>query len=454
MTAILLVAAPVALVWGALILLRGGLLGGCLVVLLAGACFGHPLFNLPVGPVPLTADRLLWAVLLVQCVIWRRMGLTERKPPGNAELVLCAFIGVLLLSTFAHDWRAHHNQPMARLLFSYLMPLGMYWVARQIRLSQRSVLAMFGCLAAFGIYLAVTALAETHQIWWLVYPKYIASTTHEEFLGRARGPLLNPSGCGIFQGVCLCSALMWWPRLNRPGRLLLLIVSVLVCLGIYSTYTRSAWLGAGLGLFILLSLTIPRSWRVPILGSMLLIVTVLGVTQWERILAFKRDRDLGVQAAADSVELRPILAVVAWNMFLDHPLFGCGLAQYEDDSVYYLADRSTGLRLEKARPYTQHNVFLSLLVETGFLGAGLFVALLALWTRDAWRLWRSPTAPAWARQVALLFLVLLGNYFANGMFHDVSLIWMVNMLLFFVAGVTAALRPSSYGRGPALTRQP
>ena len=38
-------------------------------------------------------------------------------------------------------------------------------------------------------------------------------------------------------------------------------------------------------------------------------------------------------------------------------------------------------------------------------------------------------------------LAVLGTYFLNGMFHDVSAVPMANMTLFFLAGVTAGLRP-------------
>ena len=251
---------------------------------------------------------------------------------------------------------------------------------------------------------------------------------------------MNPAGSGLFQGVCLVGLLMWWPRLGRAGRLALVAGALIVCLGIYCTLTRSVWLGAGLGLLIFLALTLPRSWRGLVLSSMVLAALVAGTTQWERILTFKRDRDLDAQETAESVRLRPILAAVAWNMFLERPLLGHGLAQYDTQKVYYLADRSSGPRLDKARHYTQHNVFLSLLVETGLVGMGLFVALLALWVRDAWRVWRSEPVPAWARGLALLLLVLVANYVANGMFHDISLIPMVNALLFFLAGIVAGLR--------------
>lgn len=441
MIAVLAVAAVVALVWGIVVFTRGGLLGGCLAVILAGCCFGHPFFNLPVGPIPLTADRLLWVLLLVQYVIWWRMGLADPKKPGRAELVLVAFFAVLVLNTFAHDWRDNHAQPVARLLFYYLMPLGLYWVARHAAISERALVGMFACLAGFGAYLALTAVAEVNQLWWAVFPKYIASPDFEEFFGRARGPLLNPSGNGLLLGTCLVGTLSLLPRAKRAGKAALLAMTLLICLGVYYTLTRSVWLGAGAGLLVYLTMTLSRVWRAPILIGSLILVTAVGITQWERILAFKRDEALSAREAAESVKLRPILAMVAWNMFLDRPLVGCGFDQYHTESVKYLADRSTTLPLEKARPFRQHNVFLSVLTETGLIGAGLFVLLLLLWTRDAWLTWRSPLTPAWVRPLPVLFLAMLANYVACGMFQDASVINMANMLLFFMAGVTFAVKP-------------
>ena len=435
-----IVLAAVALIWGGVVLYRGGLLGGCLLVMLAAVCFSHPFFTLPAGPVALTADRVLWAVLVVQYLVWRRLGLAQPKPWAKAEIALLAFFGVLVASTFLHDWQARRSQPLVQLVLLYAMPLGMYWIARDTRLSQRGILALFGLAGLLAIYLAVTAWAETRELWWLVYPKYIASSEHQEYLGRGRGPFLNPAACGLYQGVGMAALLMGWPRANRFGRGLLLAGCALVCVGIYSTLTRCAWLGAGLGLVVLLGLTLPGRWRVPLVAAVTISAVLAAATQWERLMSFKRDRSLDAQQAAESARLRPILATVAWHMFLDRPLAGCGFGQYLQESRPYFSDRSTDLPLEKARPFVQHNVLLALLVETGLLGAGLFLSMLLLWARDAWRLCRAAPAPLWARQQALLLLVTMAGYLANGMFQDVAMIPTVNMLLFFMAGLTASLR--------------
>lgn len=439
MEAVAVIAGIVALIWAAVLFRRGGLMGGCLAVLLAGCCFGYQWFHLATEPIPLTVDRLLWGLLLVQYVLWRRFGWTQPKPWGKADLVLVAFFALLFVSTLTHDWQVERARPLSRLLFYWVMPLGMYWVARQMVVSQRGFAVLLGGLSVFGVYLSVTAIAETQQLWELVYPSYIASPEFPEFLGRGRGPFLNPIGCGLFQGVCLGALLLAWPRLGRWGRGLLLVLAAVLGVGIYDSLTRSVWMGAGLGLLILLGAVLPRRGRGPLLVGCLGLAVLLTTLRWDELVAFKRDQQLDAGAAAESVELRPILAMVAWKMFLDRPLLGCGFGQYPEESLAYTADRSGTLALEKGRRFVQHNTFLALLTETGLVGAGLFVLLLGFWTVEAWQLWQRTAAPLWARQQGLLFLVLLGNYLPNAMFHDLSLIAMVNMLLFFSAGVTTSL---------------
>jgi O-antigen ligase len=303
---------------------------------------------------------------------------------------------------------------------------------------ERGARWVFISLAAFGVYLCLTAVAETQGMWSLVLPKYIASSTFKEFYGRGRGPLLNPVANGMVMSLGLCAALMAWPRLARRGKFLLLALVPVFAYGVYCTLTRTAWIGAVLALLIVVALSIPRAWRAAVISGALLVSAVTVSLTWENLLAFKRDKELSVADMAESAKLRPILATVAWHMFLDRPLLGCGYGQYPIESRAYLADRDTELQLEKARPYVQHNVVLGLLTETGLVGAGLFVALLASWTQAAWRVWRGD-GRLWARQIGLLFLAFMGAYLPNAMMHDVSLIPMVNMLLFFLAGTVVGL---------------
>lgn len=437
---LLFIAAIVGLVWASVFFLRGNLPLGCMAVLLAGCCFGHPFWNASFGLVPLTIHRVLWAALIGMCIVWRRLGRTDPKPLGPPEITLFAFIAVVFLSAVTHDWKTDNFHPLMVLILCYVMPAGIYWVIRQVKISEGALRGVFMALGGFGLYLALTGIAEVTGHYWAVFPHYIASPQHAEFFGRARGPMLNPAAGGFALCVCMFAGLMLWPYVERRGRIVLVVYSMICVVGIAYTLTRSVWLGCGMGMLIIAGLALPRRLRLPVLGGSMLLALVIAAAQWENIVSFKRDKNLSAQATAASVDLRPVLVRIAWNMFKDKPLFGCGYGQYMNEHGKYLSDRTTELPLEMGRPYVQHNVFLNLLAETGLTGMGLFVLLLVLWTRDAWRLWNSSDAPLWARQQALLFLAMMGPYISNATFHDVSLMPMANSLLFFMAGLTAAVR--------------
>jgi len=434
------IAALVGIVWGAVIFLRGGLLAGALTVLLAGTCCGYPALYVSAGPVPLTSDRILWALLMVQLVVWWRQGLTASRHIGRSEVLLLAFMGVLAANVAMHDWTINRYQPVSQFVFYYLMPLGIYWAGWQARITERGLKTMFVLMGIFGVYLAVTAIAEKLELTALVFLPYISSSEYEEFLGRARGPLLNPAGNGMLLGLCLGAGLMSWPQSPRWGRLLLVGYTALLCLGIFCTSTRSAWMGGGLGLLLLVLLVLPRVYRPWLLLAALLGSATLAVAQWDNIVEFKRDKFVSAHDTASSAQLRPILAKIAWKMFCDHPIVGCGLGHYIDEHGKYLSDRDSDMPLEQGRGYAQHNVWLSLLTETGLIAAMLFTLVVLAWLRSGWRLWQAGNAPLWMRQQGLLFLVLAANYLVNGMFQDMTIIPMVHTILFFLAGVTVNLQ--------------
>lgn len=460
MEILLLVLAVAVLLWGGILMCRGGLLAGALLVILAGCCFGHPFFKVSAGPLPITSDRVLLALLAVQYLVLKRLGRTDPKPLLAADYVLLAFLGLLAASLASHDWRYKSASPVSHYLFLYVLPFVLYWIVRQTRLTERAVLTVFACGGLFAVYLCLTAIFETHGMWSLVFPTYVRSPEFVEFFGRGRGPMLNPAANGFFMGTCLCAGLMWWPRLGRLGQLGVLAVMPLAAWGVYCTFTRSSWLGVALGVLIVVGCSLPRVWRATVMGGILLAATIGVACTWQQFVAFKRDKNMDANEALESAKLRPILARVAWNMFLDRPLWGFGLGQYVPESRAYLHDRTTELNLEKARPFIQHNVFLSLLTETGLLGMGLWILLMTLWAREGWRLWRDVHEPLYARQCGLLMLATIGVYLPNGMFQDVSMMPMFTLLLYFVAGLAigqrarSAVPASKTARVPLAARQP
>ncbi|MGM0490447.1 MAG: O-antigen ligase family protein [Planctomycetota bacterium] len=456
------VALIVVAVWGAVFFRHAGLLGGCLGVLLLGSCFGHAYYHVNLGPLPLTAERVLLGGLLVGYLLLRARRQVDRKQLNHVDLLLIAFMLVLLVSTLTHDWRANNFQALASLVFFYVVPSMLYWVARESWLSQRGLLGCLAFLAGFGIYLAVTSVFEQQQVESLVFPRYVASEAHVEFLGRGRGPFLNPVGNGVFLCAGLFSLLMFWPRVSRYARVLLLLIALVYLAGIFCTLTRVVWLAAGIGLMGLVVLNLPRRWGVvAVLAAGILAAGVVAL-KWDDLKAFKRDRHVSVAEMSRSASLRPILAYLAWRIYLDHPLLGCGYRQYETVVGHYVSDRSTTLQLERGRNFAQHNVFLALLAETGLVGMSLFLLLLTTLAQTAWRLWRASGTGLATRQMGLFMLLMLGTYVTMGMFQDLALIPMAHMLLFFLAGLTRNLQehgvrgivPAGAGERPKTCEQP
>lgn len=446
MAAIWIITAIAGLVWSAVLFRRTGLLGGCLAVLLAGSCFSWAFYETNIGPIPITIDRLLVGVLVAAFSVSWRLGHLASRPLDKQDLVLIGLLAVLALSILSHGGGPDTIKAIMTLFLFFAIPFVLYWVARNVTLSQKAHSSTLAAIAAFGLYLAVTAIFEKYGVRALIFPRFIGSPDIAEFFGRARGPFLNPSGNGLFLCTGLFSLLMFVPHTNRLGKLGIGLLGIVYLAGIYCTLTRCVWASAILGLLTICVLNVRRRWAVTmVMGTVVAGSVVIGA-KWNDLNAFKRDRDVSVADMSKSAELRPVLAAVAWHMFLDRPLWGCGYGRYPTTSTDYLSDRSTELRLERVRGYIQHNVVLSLLTETGLIGTCLFCALFVLWGQTAWSLWRNLNAPLIFRQQGLVMLVTMMAYLGIGMFQDLTLVPMANTLLLFVAGITRSVSADTPGR--------
>lgn len=439
-----LVAASVALVWGTIVLRRGGLLGGCIVLMLLACCCGSDFYRFELGPVPLTIDRILLAILFVVYVALRASGAIRSPRVDWVDALFGGFLLMLAVSTLAHDWRVKEAQPLAKLVFLYLAPAVVYWLAREANIDERQLRMLYVFLGLFSVYLMITAIGEVEQISAIVFPRYIVTSKFQEWIGRARGPFLNPATNGMYLAAGLYAWMMFWPRASRIGKTLLLAVMGLVILGIYYTLTRSCWVGAFLGLACIVLALVPQSWRIPlaVTGSLLLSVTL--AMKVNEFSSFKRDKNVSEFHMAESAQLRPMLAVVAWKIVRDYPLFGCGFGQYKQVDINYLHDPNINMPLEKVKPFVQHNVLFSLVSETGLLGMSLYMVLLGGWLYRAWHVWRDGDLPACVRQHGLLFVAFFLDWFFNGMFHDTNLMVNSNLLLFLLAGTSQGIYARAY----------
>ncbi|MFT5300340.1 MAG: O-antigen ligase [Mariniblastus sp.] len=406
-----------------------------LSVVLTGSVLGSEFFSLPSGPIPITLDRILIGATVALFAWYYLRGKEDLRRLNTADITILLLMAVIFTSTITHDWTFLEKMPASRLLFFNLLPLAVYWVVRSCKLGPAELKFIATSMGVFGVYLALTAIAEVKDVTALIYPKYILTSEIKEFLGRGRGPFLNPVSNGICMTTCFCCLLMWWPRVGRRGKFIALGLGLVLAVGVYATLTRSVWLGfvAACGIFIWIPASRPAK------GGMIIVATLVAVVSFpvlsENIFSFKRDKEVSQSAMEQSAQMRPMFALIAWNMFQDRPIVGCGFGQYAREKYPYLQDPHSGKPLSVTKSLMQHNVFLAYVTETGIIGLSCLILMLMQMTRVSWKVFCNRSADLWARQFGLVSLVILACYCLNGMFHDVSIIPMQHMLMFFIFGI-------------------
>ncbi|QDS96687.1 O-Antigen ligase [Roseimaritima multifibrata] len=426
-------------------------------VLVLGIVFGPSFFAID-SVVQVSLDRVLWGVMVVWfAVVWRQQTESEKKPLTRCDIALFLFMAWLAVCT-QNGQAPTGTSPFARWLFYIFLPMGMYWVARSVQLTRRDIDWVLSAFIVLGVYLSLTGICEWRGWHGLVFPKYIVDPTVWEFYGRARGPLLNPAGNGIVIAVGLAAAAVRSLQAERIGRVAYGLLVMVMLAGCYATLTRGVWIGAVLVLGIVTLAYAPRWLRIWGLAATVCLAAAMMLGLKDQLIAIKRDKGLSAEASAKSLELRPLLGIIAYEMFKDAPLTGHGFGTYLTAAKEYDGSRAYDMPIRQARGYVQHNLLLSLLVDTGLIGLSAFMAALLFWTSRAWRLARAPTSDLTTKALGLVMLSTLAMYLFNGMFQDVLVIPMVQMVVFFVAGLTVGTslqeRLPAAGGSPEATKIP
>ena len=411
-----------------------------ILVIIVGSIFGPEFLSIKAGPIPITIDRVLWAVLFCTVVIGilRQRDATPVYSP--IDFYLLTFLLVVGFSTVTHDWSANGNAALARCLFFQVVPISFFWIGRHIRITERELFqfAIFG--AAFGAYLACTGIAEKFGLYSAVFPRYILTSENGEFFGRARGPFLNPIGNGIAQIFCLGCTLVLWQSVEQKFRLVLSGLIGLLVLGIFCTMTRSVWLSLVLCAAVTMWFAFPIASRGLLIttGAVAMVLFVLVLSPY--VSKFKRDKEVTVDQMSQSAGLRPMLFSVAFEMAKDRPLVGHGYGQYKAEAGPYHLNQDWGMPLQKVRSYVQHNVFLAYLTELGLIGLGLTLIILGCFVFNAYEVVHNGGLPGSYRLFGLVAMLLTVAMIVNGFFHDVSLIVMVGSIFYFVNGLAYSIR--------------
>ncbi len=413
---------------------------GGLATILVGTVFGPSFFSVASGPIPITLDRLILGAVFGGFALRYFFYRESIRPLDRTDAAVLALIGVLVISTFTHDWSYREKLPVSRLLFFNLLPVGLYFVVKNACLNDLDIKVIVISFGLFGAYLSLTAFAECKGLSWAVFPKYINDPTVQEFLGRGRGPLHNPviNGLLIITGCCSCFLIGLINHKNRKWLVLGAVGVLIGLLGAYSTLTRIVWLSSATALFLIAWLKSNRALRIG-LGTLAVIgcIMLAIIVQTGILSSFKRDKFVTETEMTKSAGLRVIFLVIAEEMFYDKPIFGHGFGQYPQARMGYLKGNHAGIETALGKDYIQHNILLSYLTETGLFGVFALSILLFTFAGVGWHTWQNPNHSVWKRHVGILLLAYVLCYFMTGMFQDTTVIPMCNMLLFFLAGLSS-----------------
>jgi O-antigen ligase len=452
--AIVLVVAIAAAVWGIILAARGSLILGCVLYLILASVAGPYLLNFEIGGITASLDRVYLLGLVGAYGVQWRLGRTDPKPLTGADFALLAFLGMLGVSTFTHDYHVvgPGSVPIVQhLINGYLIPLVVYWIARQARFDEQEFRRLLVALTLFGLYLAVTGILESLHQWSLVLPHYISNPRLGLHFGRARGPMLHSVSYGLYLATCLVAACLWLFRTqHKPGKLAIAALLPIFLAGDFFTETRSVWLGTATGLLLMFVAVLRGRQRAALIGAAVVGALALGLAK-DEIAALKRDEPL--KYTKQSADMRKVFAYVSWKMFLDRPIWGVGFGHFPSEKLVYLTDHEGQLDLESIRTYVHHNTFLSILTETGLIGLTMLGVVLAGWWRVAWGLSQTERGPPYARAHGLLTLAVLGIAFWQMLGHEITFSPLDHSLIYFACGLAVSARASLMRRETAWPAQ-
>jgi O-antigen ligase len=352
-------------------------------------------------------------------------------------------VGWTLWSALTHE-TLKTSYGFFALLDRIVVPFVLFALAPVLFGSEADRRLLLRTLTVMGLYLGATAVFEMLGPSALVFPRYVMDPHVGILFGRARGPLVDAGGEGLVLGACLFASVAHAFRSRGVWRVLALVAGALSALGVLLCLTRAVWIGALLGLVVVVGMVPVLRRRAPALalgvvaamGGLLLAVPSLASTITDRLTTER------------SVYDRQNTNAAALRIIADHPIDGIGWTRFVSMSANWVRQADT-------YPVTNvdievHNVVLSRAAELGLVGAALWVAcVLAGPVRGALRRATDPDIVDWR-----LILVGYGCVWAVSIMLSPVPYALANNLLWVFAGIVLReqlLRPSSPERAVPAT---
>jgi len=236
--------------------------------------------------------------------------------------------------------------------------------------------------------------------------------------GRAAGVLGNPAIYGAVLGMGTLASLCCMVHAERKRTQVALVATILVLsYGVFVSYTRSAWISVVVTLFVA-QFFIKDLWRKTL--PIFLVGLLLLILAWGNLAdnSLVKSRVLN----PSNVTLRFGLAQLAWDRFLERPLFGWGFGAL---NIFSLGRFGT----------TSHNTILTFLVDGGLVVLLSFSALAVYTLLRAVRVFGMTEKNSLERSVLVAMAGCILIFLMSGLVLELRYFGYFNALFWICAGV-------------------
>lgn len=366
----------------------------------------------PEIPVPVRFNAIMAGAISMGCILRLPVDrLPLRIHPGAVLLVGYVVISALsippVVSGHPAAWVPSALNTLLRLSTGVALFLSATYLFRLMSPWPILVLAMIGTTLA-----ALLALGDIMA--FLPLEAVTRGLVEDTGSARASGAFADPNFLGLYAATAFVFGLGVLAAAQRPLKLLLLplVLVLLACVAL--TYSRGAYVGAAAGVVVLVWMRNRAA-----AAGLLVVIAVLAVTLYP---AFLEARQGGALIPIDSFDLalsedsRRAMVVAGIGMFTAHPIFGVGFGVFQYVSPSYISGGAPDSTFS-------HNQYLNVLAEQGMVGA-LLVGALVVVAAIAIRRSRSPLSSA-ALAMGAAFLGASIFLHSATVFQSASLIWLV-----------------------------
>ena|GEM_PF-1870853 len=325
-------------------------------------------------------------------------------------------IAVLMLAAL---WSLPHSLAPSATVFSIVRLLG-YWAftllyTNGVRTEQQ-LQRIYLVLGITGVVIGVLALVQYRVPDFSIGNMNIMTAPGGMITLRRPSVFFeDPNYLGGFLSVCMiaAAALLVHARSKRWA-VAWLVIALVTGIGLVVTFSRGAWLGALLGIVVVV-LTAPKSRRRPLIAVGLALVIAASLSA-PRVIVSRISSMVNVDRDT-SVATRYYMYFSAVDIIKDNWVWGTGLTAFEDA---YPAYRRPGTLLIVSRP---HQLPLSMWAEMGIVGLAAEVILTLVLVRMYWRKRPLTFSPWESAALAATVTLLLQTFFQYFLYFQY--LWLV-----------------------------